>query len=112
MDLKLRRIVLFTSDMEGMTSFYGDVMGLKIIGSEKGWVDFDAGGCRIALHAGASTPGKRPPKLNFYAADVAAARAALVKRGAKFGKVVSTAHFDMCGGKDPDGNPIGLSARK
>jgi catechol 2,3-dioxygenase-like lactoylglutathione lyase family enzyme len=112
MDLKLRRIVLFTANMETMTAFYRDTLGLKIIGREKGWVDFDAGACRIALHAGPSEPGKRPPKLNFYAPDVAAARAALVSRGAKFGKIVSTANFDMCAGRDPDGNPIALSARK
>jgi len=112
MKLELRRIVLFTENMERMTAFYRDVLGLKVIGTEKGWVDFDAGPCRIALHAGPSEVGKRPPKINFYTADVATARAALIQRGAKFGKVVSTAHFDMCGGKDPDGNPIGLSARK
>jgi catechol 2,3-dioxygenase-like lactoylglutathione lyase family enzyme len=109
MDLRLRRIVLFTANMDTMTAFYRDVLGLEIIGREKGWVDFNAGPCRIALHAGRSEIGKRPPKLSFYAADVAAARAALMKRGAKFGPVVSTAHFDMCEGK---GNPIGLSARK
>jgi len=112
MELKLRRIILFTPNMETMTAFYRDVLGLKVIATEKGWVDFDAGECRIALHAGPSEVGKRPPKLAFYAKDVAAARAALVKRGAKFGPVKSTADFDMCDGEDPDGNRISLSARK
>ena len=112
MKLELRRVVLFTSNMEAMTAFYRDVLGLKVIGAEKGWIDFDAGACRIALHAGPSEVGKRPPKLFFYASDVSATRAALIKRGAKLGKIVSTAHFDMCAGKDPDGNSIGISARK
>jgi catechol 2,3-dioxygenase-like lactoylglutathione lyase family enzyme len=112
MDLQLRRIILFTAHMEAMTAFYRDVIGLKIVGREKGWIDFDAGACNLALHAGPGRPGKRPPKLCFYAADVAAARALLVKRGANMGKVVSTAHFDMCGGEDPDGNPIAISSRR
>ena len=54
MKLELRRIVLFTSNMEAMTAFYRDVLGLKVIGAEKGWIDFDAGACRIALHAGSA----------------------------------------------------------
>ncbi|MFT3728600.1 MAG: VOC family protein [Terricaulis sp.] len=112
MDLQLRRVVVFTSNMEAMTAFYNEVLGLKIIGREKGWVDFEAGPCRIALHAGPSQVGKRPPKLVFYAADVATTRAALMKRGAKFGPVKSTPKFDMCDGEDPDGNRIGVSGRK
>ena len=64
------------------------------------------------LHAGASEIGRRPPKLAFFAADVASARASLMKRGARFGPIKSTAHFDMCDGKDPDGNPISLSSRR
>jgi catechol 2,3-dioxygenase-like lactoylglutathione lyase family enzyme len=112
MDLNLRRVVVFTANIEAMTEFYRDVLGLRIVGREPGWVDFAAGGCNIALHKGAAEPGKRPPKLTFYAADVAAARALLVSRGAKIGKIVSTPKFDMCGGKDPDGNAFGVSARK
>jgi hypothetical protein len=51
--------------------------------------------------------------LVFYAADVAAARAVLVKRGAvAMGKVISADRFDMCDGKDPDGNPFQISSRE
>src|SRR5262249_7478121 len=100
------------ANMEAMTAFYRDVLGLRIVGREPGWVDFAAGACNIALHKGAAEPGKRPPKLTFYAADVSRTRALLIKRGANMGKVVSTAEFDMCAGKDPDGNPFGVSARK
>ena len=112
MDLQLRRIILFTPNLEAMTAFYRDIVGLKSLGEEKGWVDFDAGACRLALHAGPSEIGKRAPKLAFFAADVASARASLMKRGARFGPVKSTAHFDMCDGKDPDGNSISLSSRR
>jgi catechol 2,3-dioxygenase-like lactoylglutathione lyase family enzyme len=113
MDLSLRRIILFTPNMDEMTAFYRDVMGLKIAGREKGWVDFDAGGCALALHAGKSVVGKRSPKISFYVKDVAAARATLGKRGLALSKVISTdVGFDMCGGKDPDGNVIAISSRK
>ncbi len=111
MKLKVRRIILFTSRMEAMEAFYRDVLGLKVAGREDGWVDFDAGECHLALHADGGKPGKRPPKIVFHATDVAAARATLVKRGAKMGKVVSARQFDMCNGADPDGNPFQISSR-
>lgn len=113
MQLDLSRVIIFTADMQGMTGFYRDVIGLEIVGREEGWVEFAAGACKIALHEGKPAIGKRPPKLVFYAADVAAARAALVRRGMKgLGPVKSTAKFDMCDGRDPDGNPIQISGRK
>ena len=111
MKLRFRRIIIFTSHLEAMESFYRDVIGLKVAGREDGWVDFDAGECRLALHVGGGKPGNRPPKIVFHASDVAAAQTALVKRGAKMGKVVSAKHFDMCNGKDPDGNPFQVSSR-
>jgi catechol 2,3-dioxygenase-like lactoylglutathione lyase family enzyme len=49
MTLSMRRIVLFTKDMPGMTAFYRDVLGLKVRKDEKGWKEFDANGCVIAL---------------------------------------------------------------
>lgn len=113
MKLELRRVVLFTPDLAGMTAFHRDILGLTPIEREDGWVDFDAGACGLALHAGAAEVGKRPPKLVFHASDVAATRAALVKRGLKrAGPVKSAGHFDMCDFKDPAGNPLGISSRK
>jgi catechol 2,3-dioxygenase-like lactoylglutathione lyase family enzyme len=109
---ELRRIILFTTNMEEMTRFYRDVIGLGQTGSEEGWRDFAAGACNIALHQGRATPGNRPPKIVFYAKDVAAARAALIRRGAaSIGKVKSGDKLDMCDGRDPDGNPFQLSTR-
>ncbi|MEZ6012556.1 MAG: VOC family protein [Hyphomonas sp.] len=112
MDLHIRRIILFTSKMEAMTAFYRDVIGLKVAGREPGWVDFDAGACHLALHDDGGKPGNRPPKIVFHAKDVAAARGTLVRRGVKMGPVVSATTFDMCNGKDPDGNPFQVSSRK
>jgi catechol 2,3-dioxygenase-like lactoylglutathione lyase family enzyme len=110
MKLEIARIILFTRQMEPMTRFYRDVMGLKQVSDEKGCREFDAGAARIALHSGPPSPGAKGPKIAFYAKDVAAVREILVKRGARFGKV-GAGEITLCNGKDPDGNPIQLSNR-
>jgi catechol 2,3-dioxygenase-like lactoylglutathione lyase family enzyme len=110
MAMKMARVILFTAQMERMTEFYRDVIGLKQVTNEKGWREFDAGGVCIALHSGPPSPGRKGPKIAFLAKDVAKMRATLVARGAKFGDV-STGQFHLCNGKDPDGNPIQLSNR-
>ena len=97
--------------MDEMTEFYRDVLGLKLVAEEPGFRDFDAGACRIALHAGVSRVGTKAPKMAFFARDVATARAKLVKRGAKMGPVKTWGKVALCEGKDPDGNPVQLSNR-
>lgn len=109
--MKMARVILFTAQMEAMSKFYGEVLGLEQVSSEKGWREFDAGGPSIALHSGPSSPGRKGPKIVFYAKDVAAMRATLISRGAKFGKVRQGEQVCLCDGKDPDGNPIQLSDR-
>src|SRR6185436_20612126 len=111
MQLKLSRVTLFTANMDRMVAFYRDVLGFKLKTDEKGWKEFDAGACGIALHSGKSEIGARPPKLAFDVKDVAATREILVARGAKMGKVSSKDGLDLCGAKDPDGNPFSLSNR-
>ena len=112
MKLDLKRIVVFTADVPGLARFYQDVIGLAVLGREEGWVEFEAGACRLALHHGRPVVGQRPPKLVFFASDVAAAKAMLQRRGAAvLGPVKSTSAFDMCDGKDPDGNPFQISSR-
>jgi catechol 2,3-dioxygenase-like lactoylglutathione lyase family enzyme len=109
--MKLARIILFTAQMDEMTRFYGQVLGLKQVSEEKGWREFAAGGARIALHSGPSSPGRKGPKIVFHSEDVAALRERLVARGASFGKVRQGEQICLCDGKDPDGNPIQLSNR-
>ena len=109
--MKMARVILFTAQMDAMSEFYGRILGLKQVTNEKGWREFDAGGARIALHSGPSSPGRKGPKIVFYAEDVAAMRESLVARGAKFGKVRQGEVFCLCDGKDPDGNPVQLSNR-
>lgn len=110
MKMQLARVILFTNQMEKMTAYYRDVLGLKQVTNDKGWREFDAGGVTIGLHSGPPSPGRKGPKIAFFAKDVTALRAALVKRGATFGKV-SDGELQLCNGKDPDGNPVQLSNR-
>jgi catechol 2,3-dioxygenase-like lactoylglutathione lyase family enzyme len=109
--MKLARVILFTGQIEAMSRFYGEVLGLKKVSEEPGWREYAAGATRIALHSGPSSPGRKGPKIVFYAKDVAALREKLVARGAKLGKVRQGEVFCLCDGKDPDGNPIQLSNR-
>lgn len=109
--MKLARVILFTSQIEAMSKFYGEMLGLEQVTNEKGWREFAAGGVGIALHSGPSSPGRKGPKIVFHAPDVAALRETLVARGARFGKVRQGEIFCLCDGKDPDGNPIQLSNR-
>jgi catechol 2,3-dioxygenase-like lactoylglutathione lyase family enzyme len=108
--MKMARIILFTGQIDAMSRFYAEVLGLRQVTDEKGWKEFAAGGVRIALHSGSASPGRKGPKIVFYADDVPARRDALVARGARFGKV-RQGEFCLCDGKDPDGNPIQLSNR-
>jgi catechol 2,3-dioxygenase-like lactoylglutathione lyase family enzyme len=109
--MKMARVILFTAQMDVMSRFYGDILGLKMVTSEKGWREFEAGEATIALHSGPSSPGRKGPKIVFHAGNVTAVRQTLVARGAKFGKVRQGEVFCLCDGKDPDGNPIQLSSR-
>src|SRR6185312_14279311 len=104
--MRLARIILFTAQMDAMSRFYGEVLGLRLVIEEKGWREFAAGAARVALHSGPASPGKKGPKLVFYAKDVAAVRAKLVSRVAKFGEVRQGEKFCLCDGRDPDGNPV------
>jgi predicted enzyme related to lactoylglutathione lyase len=95
--MKLQMAMLFAKDMERMTAFYRDGLGLAVLpeSSSEGWVVFDAGGALLALHvippAIASgieitdPPEPRsntPIKLIFQTPDLDAACARLATLGA------------------------------
>ena len=111
MKLEVRRVIIFTDEMEKMAIFYAKVLGLPQTGETVGWTSFAAGPVEIALHRGSSMTGRRPPKLAFYAADVPAAREELVDRGARMGRLLGSDGLIFCDGKDPDGNPFQISNR-
>src|SRR5215475_10789037 len=96
LEMKMARVILFTAQMEAMSRYYGEVLGLKLLNEAKGWREFSAGGATIALHSGPSSPGRKGPKIVFHAEDVAAMRETLVARGARFGKVRQGDVFCLC----------------
>src|SRR5688572_18107228 len=109
--LAIRRVILFVDDMKAMTDFYEKKLGLTVVGREDGWVDFDAGAIRLALHAGVSNPGRT--KICFYAADVSKARHELIERGIRMSADPGPGDgLKLCDGKDPEGNSFQLSNRK
>lgn len=111
MPLQIRRIMLFAKDMDTMTRFYEEQIGLTVLTREKGFIDFDAGACRLALHqTNAPNPGRT--KICFYARDVSATRADLVARGVPMGKDPGPGDgLKLCDATDPEGNTLQLSNR-
>lgn len=110
MTLELKRIVLFVSDLEKEAAFYRDKLGLTVSEEREGWIEFDAGSCRIALHRG-----KRKPRLDFTsAAALEATCETLRARGVRLGDIKPHPVHDLpfTGGKDPEGNPFRVSGLK
>jgi catechol 2,3-dioxygenase-like lactoylglutathione lyase family enzyme len=106
----IKRIILFVEDMPKLTEFYERKLGLTVALRTPEFVDFEAGGCRLALHKGTTRPGRT--KVCFYAADVSEARAELVARGVEMGKDPGPGDgLKLCDGKDPEGNVFQLSNR-
>lgn len=114
--MELRRAIIFAKELERMTAFYRDGLGLRPMpeAAGEGWVEFDAGGMGLALHAIPAEIAKEieisnpprarsgtPIKLVFQTGDLAAARAHLVANGAAMSDLRS---WGACEGVDPEGN--------
>jgi catechol 2,3-dioxygenase-like lactoylglutathione lyase family enzyme len=114
--MDLRYPMIFAKDLDRMTAFYRDGLGLRLRPEsvKPGWVEFDAGGAGLALHAipdhiAATIDITVPPaaredsatKLVFQTADVAAARAHLIAHGAMMFEMRGSG---SCDGLDPEGN--------
>jgi len=120
MTAAISRIIVFTSDMVKVTAFYRDVLALKAIVDPEypadEWIEFDAGGVRIALHkagsGGSGTKATCRHKIVFYARYVAKERARLIKKKVKAGPVKTWGKLSVCDFSDPEGNRLQLSNRK
>jgi catechol 2,3-dioxygenase-like lactoylglutathione lyase family enzyme len=119
--MKLQLAMLFAKDMERMTAFYRDGLGLAVVPerSEEGWVVFDADGTLFALHAipaviasGIQIPdppderSQTPLKLVFETADFEGVCSRLQARGAKLREPRSSGSRDVI---DPEGNVLSLT---
>jgi catechol 2,3-dioxygenase-like lactoylglutathione lyase family enzyme len=110
------QIALTVSDVAAATAFYRDVLGLRFLFAAGPNLAFlDAGGVRLML----TTPqghgeAGRNSTLYFRTADLAAAHAAIVARGARSERAPAlTARMPdhelwMAFVRDPDGNLVGL----
>jgi methylmalonyl-CoA/ethylmalonyl-CoA epimerase len=113
---EIGQIALTVSDVAKATEFYRDVLGLKFLFSAGPNLAFLAAGTvRIMLSTaqGQGEPGKNST-LYFKVADLPAAHAAVVARGAKNERAPQlTAKMPdhelwMAFVRDPDGNLVGL----
>jgi catechol 2,3-dioxygenase-like lactoylglutathione lyase family enzyme len=114
--MKLRTAMIFVADLPRMTAFYRDGLGLiaDLETASDRWIELDAGGCQLALHAipeeiardlTLTTPPQpredTPIKLLFETADLMQARAHLRACGATMGE---PSPWGSCDGLDPEGN--------
>jgi catechol 2,3-dioxygenase-like lactoylglutathione lyase family enzyme len=114
--LKLRRVMIFVKSIERMTAFYRDTLGLRVIPETSGdqWVELDAGGAVLALHAippeiATHIEVTDPPearaataiKFVFITEDLNATRAHLIAYGATVYEPRTWGAFDTL---DPEGN--------
>jgi catechol 2,3-dioxygenase-like lactoylglutathione lyase family enzyme len=123
MPANLRRAMIFAKDLERMTRFYRDALGLNVVQQTltSDWVELDAGSMTLALHAipdaiastiEIDTPPRRrgntPIKLVFEVADFEGARADLIAHGAIMDEPRS---WSACDGMDPEGNVFQIVRR-
>ena len=119
--MALSGAMLFVKDLDRMTAFYTDVLGLKAVAATRlnDWVEFESAGSRFALHA--IPPGTAagiiidsPPvprersatKLTFAVADVDGTLARIEAMGLPvlrrpWGEIEAT---------DPEGNVFALGS--
>jgi catechol 2,3-dioxygenase-like lactoylglutathione lyase family enzyme len=114
--MRLRLPMIFAKDMQRMTAFYRDGIGLQLRSDEPNewWVEFEAGGALLALHKippdvaekiEISEPPKArestPIKLVFETSDLEASREHLIAHGAV---MFEPTNRGSCDGLDPEGN--------
>jgi predicted enzyme related to lactoylglutathione lyase len=121
--MQLRSAMLYVKDLERMTRFYADLLGIEPADQKvaSGWVTFDAGCLRFALHAIpveiakkieiASPPMPResePMKLIFEVKDIEEERGRLESMGIQTLRRPWQQPGEACDAVDPEGNIFGL----
>jgi catechol 2,3-dioxygenase-like lactoylglutathione lyase family enzyme len=117
--MRLNRVILFVKDIDRMAAFYGGALGLRPVEETRtdAWLEFDAGGIRLALHAIpvhiadrieiSSPPRPReetPIKPAFEVDDVTSER----RRLESLSVTVRQHAWGGCDAIDPEGNVFGF----
>jgi predicted enzyme related to lactoylglutathione lyase len=123
MPTPLTRVIIFVGDVQKCATFYQNVFGFTPLKSDHpsdDWLELDTGGCRLAFHKAHGPSGKidaptgsmnNPHKIVFFAANVEAAQAQAVARGAMMGQVRKFGSLVLCDGQDPEGHVFQLCNR-
>jgi len=85
--MKMARVILFTGQMDAMSVFYGQVLGLKQISSEKGWREFaeERGSACTPVHPRRAAKGPRLRSMPMTLPPCARSWWRGVRRLARFG---------------------------
>jgi len=108
----LSEVIVHVDDMERMTAFYRDVLGLQPEVTSEWWTTFPTGRALLALHGGGRI-GTHNVRFNFDVADLDAVRGELTTRGVELSEVREPiAGVRVCDGRDPEGNVFTLEERR
>ena len=120
--MRLEGAMIFVEDLDRMTTFYRDIIGLQIAESPRlaDWVQFESGGAGLALHAippSSRKPAKlvAPPtpreqsscKLMFEVGDLEAE----LTRLEGLGVMILRRPWGGWDAVDPEGNVLGFRSR-
>ena len=112
---RLGQLGVSVKDLEGMTAFYRDAVGLRFLFAAPGMSFFDLGGARLMLSLPEKGSEHRHGSILYLdVADIVASHAALVARGVTFEGKPHVVHR-YPGGElwvaffsDPEGNMLAL----
>ena len=107
--------VLYVADLEAMTRFYAEVLGLPIIAQNARFVAFGGDGAPLALEVGGPPPGeprgkeRNPTLVQLAVAEIEAGVAALATHGVAIeGEIRRGAFGALAFFRDPEGNRLAL----
>ena len=122
MNLSLTRIVLYVQDVQRLTEFYRDVLGLRVVEELKDeWTVLQAGHCQLGLHrvgkafrvADASSwrVNSNAKLVMTVHEDLETLRGELIAKGVPMRAIKSYPGFTglLCDGTDPEGNVFQLA---
>ncbi len=109
-------IGVVTHDLEGQRRFYGEVLGLKELGTGEDWVQFDLDGRMLELLARSEEPqyAERRVQAGFAVDDIRAASQELEARGVmRISEVEGGPESGQywCYFRDPEDNVFELAQR-